>query len=353
MSRPLDLVLHIGMGKTGTSSIQNFLHRNRARLADAGVLYPRTPGRARHVRLSLSVQPEERLGGLPAWRRLGANDPKAFRQTFRHRLSREIHKAGLARVLFSDEGLYGLPDEALRNLSRFVGGIADGLRVVVYLRRQEDHLVSHYQQVVKVGETRRLTERIQQADYSKIHDYHARLRSWQRLMEPDAFIVRRFEPDEFVEGSIYQDFFEAAAIPARADVFEQVGSRNESLDARAVEFLRIANLLRKADPAGRLLPSGNAMVPRLADAADGPTLTAPDSVLDEFMARWEASNKAVARDFLDDDEPLFRTPRKTRNTTTDQYLDPTRLEYYITLLDLPEQTHAPLRALVEREAKAR
>jgi hypothetical protein len=42
-SRSLDLVLHIGSGKTGTSSIQGFLHRNRDRLATLGYLYPRTP----------------------------------------------------------------------------------------------------------------------------------------------------------------------------------------------------------------------------------------------------------------------------------------------------------------------
>ena len=34
----MDLVLHIGTGKTGTSSIQAFLRQNRAALADLGYL---------------------------------------------------------------------------------------------------------------------------------------------------------------------------------------------------------------------------------------------------------------------------------------------------------------------------
>ena len=340
------------MGKTGTSSIQSFLNRNRTGLTDAGILYPRTPGLGRHVRLGLSFQPDNRLDGLPAWRRLGCTDPQAFRTAFQRQLFKEIDEAGSSLVLLSDEGLYGLPDESLRNLGRFVRRIGRTARVVVYLRRQDDHLVSHYQQVVKKrGETRRLVDRIRQADYSKIHDYHARLRSWQRLAEPDVLTVRRFEPDLFAGGSLLEDFFESAALEAPIDGFKRVQPRNESLGAESVEFLRIVNLLRKQDPAAKVLPPGDVMVSQLRKLNDGPTLTAPKPLLDELMGRWEASNKAVAHEFIGDGEPLFRTPRKTRNTTTEQRLEPARLEQFIALLELPDQVHAPLRALAKREAR--
>jgi hypothetical protein len=127
--------------------------------------------------------------------------------------------------------------------------------------------------------------------------------------------------------------------------------RNESLDAEAVELLRIVNLLRREDPSASALSSGNHdLVRRLGEAAHGPTLTAPESLLDEYMARWEASNLAVARELVGDDDALFRVPRKTDNTTTEQRLDPGRLDHFIELLELPEQTHRPLRELVEREA---
>ena len=71
------------------------------------------------------------------------------------------------------------------------------------------------------------------------------------------------------------------------------------------------------------------------------------------MEQWKESNRAVARDFLDEEtEPLFRAPRKTHDTTAEQRLDPPRLEHFITLLELPRPVHAPLRWLAEREAKA-
>jgi hypothetical protein len=60
----------------------------------------------------------------------------------------------------------------------------------------------------------------------------------------------------------------------------------------------------------------------------------------------------VALDFLGDASgELFHTPRKTRDTTTEQHLDPARLDHFLTLLELPERVHTPLRRLVEREAR--
>lgn len=360
----MDLVLHIGTGKTGTSSIQAFLRQNRAALADLGYLYPRSPGRRRHARLSLFCMPDERYDRSPAWKPERWSSPAEFREAFRRRLFKEIDESGLSRVLLSDEGLYGSPDEALRRLRRLTDHLAASLRLVVYLRRQDDHLVSRYQQVVKTGETRRLgvaghaasgepTAPWMDRQGAGTYDYCARLQTWQQVLEPSAFVVRRFERGSFTAGSIYQDFLEAAGIDARAENLDQVETANESLDAEAVELLRILNMSRREHTeVAAALPPNHPLVVRLAEACNGPTLTLPASVLDEFMARWEESNQRVAREMLGlEDGQLFATPRKTRHTTAEQYLDPQRLDHYLDLLELPEQTHAPIRALVEREAK--
>jgi hypothetical protein len=347
---PRDVVLHIGTGKTGTSSIQVLLHRNRERLAGHGVLYPRSPGRTRHARLSLSVRPEETLSELPAWRRLDPISPQAFRRKFRRRLFREVDQSGLPLVVFSDEGLYALPDEAMRNLARLVERLASRLRVVVYLRRQDDHLVSHYQQSVRRGETLRFVDRVQRSDFSRIHDYDAQLRRWPDLVESTELVVRRYERESFVGGSLHQDFLESARVGVMADDLEQVEPRNESLDADAVEFLRIVNILRSEEPSA-LSMENHAMIPRLASVSDGPVLTAPHSVLDEYMARWDESNRRVAREFLGDESgELFRSPRRSRHTTIDQRLDPARVDFFASLLELPERETASLRQLAAREA---
>jgi hypothetical protein len=355
LTRPLDLVLHIGSGKTGTTSVQRFLRRNRKSLAALGLCFPQTPGLGRHVALSLFAKPDRELSKMIAWRRLGHFSPAEFRKDFRHRLFREIARSGHSRVLFSDEGLYGSSDETLRRLRAFTDEIAGSVRLVVYLRRQDDHLASRYQQVVKTGEVRRLADRVEQLDLSKTYDYHTRLQTWARLLEPTDFVVRPFEPDRFLDGSLYQDFLAASGIDARVSELRGVDSQNETMDAEAVEFLRILNLYRvEHEAAVPGLIDNRGLGRRLAQASTGPTLTLPEAQLDEFMAQWEDSNRAVAREFLGDETGrLFRAPRKTSNRTTEQHLDPARLDHFLTLLEVPEQMHTPLRRLVEREATAR
>jgi hypothetical protein len=352
-TEPLDLILHIGSGKTGTSSVQHTLRKSRERLAELGTLYPRSPGRARHVQLGLFIRPDAELVKQFSWHDGGYSSPAEFREDFQHQLFAEIDDSGLTRVLLSDEALYGSTVEALNRLRAFTDEIARSIRLVVYLRRQDDHLCSRYQQVVKTGEVRRLADRVEQLDYSKTYDYHARLRTWARLLEPNDFVVRRFETESFVDGSLLQDFLDAVQIDARAEDLNQVRSANESLDAESVEFLRLLNLHRiEHEGAAVGLINNRALVKRLTDVSTGPTLTLPDSVLDAFMAQWEESNRAVAREFVGDESgQLFRTARKTRNTTTEQHLEPARVDHFMTLLALPERMHSPLRRLAEQEAK--
>ena len=348
----VDLVLHIGSGKTGTSSIQYFLHRHRARLATLGLLYPQTPGRTRHLRLGVYIRPDDELDRNLGWHRMAVTDPAVFRRRFRRRLLREIDESGLSHVLLSDEGLYGSSNAALRQLRRLTDEIARSVRLIVYLRRQDDHLISRYQQVVKVGEVRRIEEWAR-PDHAKTYDYHARLTAWREEVGPAEFVVRRFERESFVEGSLHQDFLDAARIPMRADQFDRDETRNESLDAESVEFLRVLNILRVLEHGVDQMQLDNRkLVARLAEESAGPALTLPASHLDAVMARWEESNRAVAREFLGDPEGrLFTMPRKTANTTVEQRLEPARVDHFAQLLEIPEEWHAPLRRIAEREAR--
>jgi hypothetical protein len=354
LTRPLDLVLHVGMGKTGTSSVQFLLRDNRDTLARLGLLYPRTPGRTRHHRLSLSVNSPEERERSPEWYREGAPDPAVFRRRFRRRLLREIERSGLSRVLFSDEVLFGSSYPTIERLGRWTSRISRRLEVLVYLRRQDAHMLSRYQQEVKIGEVRRLEDWARQ-DMSRLYDYHTRLRAHRRLLAPDRLTVRRYERSSFPDGSVLQDFLDAVGVDARASELEHGADRNIGLDADTVEFLRLLNLYRVShEGATPGLIDNRAIVPVLAEAGTGTSLTLPGPVLDEFMAPWERSNELVAREFLGDRTGvLFREPRRAEGTTTEQRLDPARIPELLAVADLPDHLATPLRALAEKEAVRR
>ena len=345
----MELILHAGTGKAGSTSIQFFCRDNRARLAQHGILYPLSAGRVRHEGLSMAIKSDEELANTPTWHRRKHQDPQRFRRNFRRRLRAEIEESGVSRVLLSDEEVFGLSEEALRRLADLVGRLFDRVRMIVYLRRQDEHMVSRYQQGVKIGWVARL-EDFAREDMSDRYEYAARLRRHEQLVAPAEITVRRFDRSAFAGGSLIHDFVESLGLtPGDWDLTAQP-NRNQSLDAESVEFLRLLNLYRvEHEGAAVGLIDNRSIVKRLAPVSTGPTLTLPEHALDRFMAQWEESNREVARRYLGEDE-LFPTSRRTSGTTSRQYLDPHRLDHFLALAELPEQIHSPLRRLAEQEA---
>ncbi|KAA1418522.1 hypothetical protein F0U44_08410 [Nocardioides humilatus] len=351
MPDPTDVILHIGTGKTGTTTIQHLMRLSRAALAEVGVLYPTSPGPVRHTKFGLSFRTDDDLEKMPAWRRMKAQSPEKFRRRVQRRLLAEIAEAALPRVLFSDEALYGFSGVPLERLRDFTDGLGGQVRIVVYLRRQDDHLISYYQQQVKVGETSRLAD-WSTRDRSSTYDYARRLAHWRTEMNHAALVVRRFEPRAFLDGSLEADFLAAAGIegvPATP-----VERRNESLDAEAVEFLRVYNLYL-AEHQGQTGQSVerhalvNRLVDRLGEHPAGPALTLPPALLDTFMETWEATNRTVAREHFGDDL-LFSDDRRSARTTDEQMLDPDRIDHYCELAELPAGARDDLHRIAVREA---
>lgn len=345
---PVELVLHVGPGKTGTTTIQRMLRTHRAELAAHGVLYPLGPGRERHTKFGLSLRSADELAKQPAWHRLEAQSPDRFRRRVHRRLMTEIAEAGLPRVVISDEALFNLGRDALARLREFTDSLGGKVTPVVYLRRQDDHLTSLYQQQIKIGETRRLIDWASR-DRSRIYDYARRLKDWEEVVSPASFVVRRFETSALHEGSLEADFLRAAGLPA-LPLTERVAT-NESLDAETVEFLRVLNLYEveeRGEAPG--LMDHRSLTALLADQSDGPKLTLPADQLDAFMGRWQESNGWVAREYFGEAE-LFAA-RRPRRSTDRQHLDPARVDHFADLCKIPDVVRRDLRRIAEREAGA-
>ncbi|KAA1426301.1 hypothetical protein [Nocardioides antri] len=350
-SAPPEVVLHIGSDKTGTTSLQQLLRRNRRELAGRGILYPRAPGPVRHAGLGLYARPDHALLESRDWLRGGYPAPDVFRRRLRRRLVREVATWAPARVVLSDESLARMAPDSITRLRGLIDALGGPVRVVVYLRRQDDHLVSRYQQAVKVGEVLPLAAWALR-DFSSMYDFAALLRNWQGALGPREIVVRPFERARFSQGSLEQDFLDATGMDVRLADLRPVELRNESLGVEAVEMLRILNLHRRENqglPTWQI--SNRDHVKRLRGTESGPQVTLPEPDLDRFMQQWEESNRRVAVEHLGDPSgELFHAPRRTEGTTTDQVLDPARLDHYLALMEIPEQQHGAIRRIAEREA---
>ena len=121
--------------------------RNRDRLARLGVLYPRTPGNVRHVRLGLFIRSDTELERQVSWRKQNLPSAAAFREAFERTFSPSSMTHGLPQPSCPTRRCTARLDQSLTRLRSLTDKISASLRVVVYLRRQDDHMVSRYQQV--------------------------------------------------------------------------------------------------------------------------------------------------------------------------------------------------------------
>jgi hypothetical protein len=210
-----------------------------------------------------------------------------------------------------------LTDAEVETLHRLLSRFFDRIRIVVYLRRQDDFVVSTYSTGVKNGQPVPLRSP-RKAQIEARYNYAELLERWSRPFGRKNVICRKFEKASLVSGDLISDFLSATNLDTTLD-WERPGSLNSSLDARCLEFLRLVNVQfgRNQRPPG--------LVPRLERISDGPLLDLPEAERVALMQMLRPSNRKVANRFfdgplVDSDDPLFAPRADSRPRTSEAEL---------------------------------
>lgn len=201
------VILHIGTGKTGTSSIQQFLSLHRVALrrkydldyTDFGLLH--VAQLDDHFDAHYRVSEAMRQGDATVARQLAA----------------AIAGSACSRVVLSCENFYHhLKSDGIRFLADSLS--AFDVRVVCYVRRQDRSIESGWKQQVKVGDTRDTFENFRAwnsrpAALEKSHvNYYRMLAEWRSVFGRDAIVLRVFDRAEWVNGDLLEDFMAACNV---------------------------------------------------------------------------------------------------------------------------------------------
>ena len=157
----MNLILHIGPPKTGSTSIQNFLSSAQQELLSDGVLYP-SKGRTEagvtyqikvYVRDAKSRPYTFKKGPhithhLLAWALAGAVQNISADRCWADVLN-EIDRVNPETVVISSESFAWLSEEQLQTLKGLLKDFS--VKVLIYFRNPFNWLLSRYNQVVKKG----------------------------------------------------------------------------------------------------------------------------------------------------------------------------------------------------------
>ncbi|MCR5282378.1 MAG: hypothetical protein K6E18_03340 [Lachnospiraceae bacterium] len=237
------IYLHIGQPKTGTSSIQLFCAKNRDFLKQNGVSYDYMPyeyrgtRRERNARFLTCDLRDEKGNVIPRGRE--ERIPEAL----------ELVKKQLEEsdsVFLTDERLWNhffdFGYETLQMVKKFADANAFRLCILVYLRPQDQWLMSLYHQRIQMGYREQSFEAMLESKDPKWQaDYWRALEDLSGIVGQENMIVRLYDRSLFPGGRIEEDFLEAIGLGNKEGYEIPERETNPSLSGSYAEIMRVLN----------------------------------------------------------------------------------------------------------------
>lgn len=341
------LYVHIGTMKTGTTAIQRFCWENQEVLQKKGYCYPSfydlVPNITRKRNGRFLVDECESQEEANAKYRIGMD-----------RVIELFYEYD--NVILSNEGIWGATYERRSSLWEELKteGEKNGfqVKIIVYLRRQDEYISSVWNQMVKMGTkegVRSWPEYLAHIPKGRQLDYAHKLDTIKEVLGKESIIVRCYERSQFYQGSIYDDFLNIIGLELTDEYTITRQVVNTKLSGSMHEIKRIINMMPLVDNEKNKL-----FRHILTECSDDPAVVQNYSMFskeeaEEFLKVYEEGNRRVAIEYMGkDDGVLFvekvkDNPKWERNETEMQD-DTIRFigGVYITLLEENRQLREQL-----------
>ncbi len=208
-------VVHIGMHKTGTTSIQNSLHR----FSDTSFYYANIGASGNHsvaIYSMLTARPENHLGNRHRSPAMLAE----YIQNVQNDLCHSLSAAGSRTLIISGEDIGQLQEDALIRLRDLLLGDRDEIQILGYVRPPKSFVSSAFQQQVRSGGISRI-------DLGKLYrNYRNSFEKFDRIFGRDAVTLKLFDRQALVGGDSVLDFCATLGIDFPAS---RISRHNESI----------------------------------------------------------------------------------------------------------------------------
>ncbi|MEP5567945.1 MAG: hypothetical protein ABJN62_08930 [Halioglobus sp.] len=233
------IILHIGTEKTATTSLQAFFSLNHSQLSEKGIWYPNSESldychRNAHFPLAASV-----METCPDFvSRNKYFQPEELFQKLLHDFDQRDEKT----LLLSSEHFSSRCSRPERNLK--LAKLLDGrnVQILVYLRPQDEMLLSSYSTFLKSGGKKTLEEvsrKMWLRPKALYFNHSLMVRRWLANFPKENFSVRIFQKPQLVDGDIYADVMNFLNIELESPKYSD--RLNPPISKELADFLYLAN----------------------------------------------------------------------------------------------------------------
>lgn len=297
-----EIVCHIGMHKTGSSSIQATLNGY-----DDGETFYVDIGEKNHG-IGIYTLFSKKYLEYKFWTRRGYSKQKIdqIKSGYLRKLTSELERPGSRAVISGEDISWLSPDEA-KNMVSFFLNYSKKVTVVCYIRDPKSFVASSLQERIKIG----MTEFPKKINPK----YRFRLEKFLNLDDLIDLVVRKFERDSLIGGSVVTDFCSIAKIKVQS-VKEL--NKNSTLPLAALSLLYLFNrtcpvyhgdevLLKAKKRMIKELRQKYREWPKIKDAdVAGMAVTSDLYFLDKsFGIKFESSSKFSEISSIDGNKPLI------------------------------------------------
>lgn len=285
------LFIHIGSHKTGSSAIQQAFRSKETGIEEEGLI---------RIECDSSITKKD-------W------EPRQ-EQVFKDHLKSHIcaDTTHACRYLLSYEGFCGNAFQGYPNASTIASRLRAvtmdfDVKIIVFLRRQDDFIESMYTQMIHQGGSRSFQDFITTTRPESM-DWHRLLESYAAVFDRKNLIVRRYHADFYPKSdSLIVDF--AGIVGVRPECLKKKLSltRNQGYSSEAVELARLCN--------PSLSKTHRALLREMLQEISPKPLFRSYSYLDlktrqDILAACAVSNEKVKKDYFSSlgDTPLFPAP---------------------------------------------
>lgn len=324
---PMHAIIHIGTEKTATTTIQNFVYKNRETLTDNKV----------GLFSGLQIPNNRRLANycmesdlkVPVFQRLGIDTEEKlqnYQGEIRTRLENQVHrmkKEGISHVFLTSEHLHSrlLSKNSIARLKELVDPLFEKVTILAYFREQASTLISLYSTAIKVGTKTTINQFAKRCRPDNIYFNHLdSMNMWAGIFGAENLRAKLFSSKEFCGEDIRKDVLMEINTNMPLDAFDyETEDLNPGFGPIGMELGRIINTsfteTENEQGQAKLRENLVQILENYAVATNGkPHLPAAQNIYDQF----NESNTLFAERYLNHKGNPFKRPTSPAGPLTQE-----------------------------------